>query len=230
MRFTWKDYLATSFLLILVFSLSYSFIRFTFPISRRLPIELRGIVTVFVFATLFIVSLSVYAKILRTIVPPKNSVFSANERSLACFVWKQTVFTYEWTASILAFVTPVLLRPVLYKMLGARIGKGALLAGMIVEPQMVTIGNYSNIGGMAFIMAHAIVKDGVILKHITIGNYVAIGAHAVIMPGVEIGDGSIVGAGAIVLTDTKIPPNEVWGGVPAKKIKDVEVKNAAGKE
>lgn len=222
MKFAWKDYLATSFLLLLIFALAYLVIRFTYPIFMWLPAELRGVIIVIFFIIWFMIILSGYAKILRIFVPFKDSIFSANDQSLACFVWKQTVFTYEWTASILAFVTPVLLRPVLYRMLGAKIGKGVIMAGMIVEPQMVEIGDYSNIGGMAFIMAHAIVKDKVILKHITIGNRVAIGAHAVIMPGVEIGDGSIIGAGAIVLTDTIIPSNEVWGGVPAIKIKDIE--------
>ena len=35
---------------------------------------------------------------------------------------------------------------------------------------------------------------------------------------VKIGTGSIVAAGALVTKD--IPPCEIWGGVPAKKIKD----------
>ena len=42
------------------------------------------------------------------------------------------------------------------------------------------------------------------------------------MPGVEIGENSIVAPGAVVSEKTKIPPNEVWGGVPARKLKDIE--------
>ena len=38
------------------------------------------------------------------------------------------------------------------------------------------------------------------------------------MSGVTIGRGAVVAAGAVVTKD--IPPYEVWGGVPAKKIKD----------
>lgn len=45
-----------------------------------------------------------------------------------------------------------------------------------------------------------------------------IGTGAIIISGVTIGKGSIVAAGSIVTKS--IPPCEIWGGNPAKKIKD----------
>jgi acetyltransferase-like isoleucine patch superfamily enzyme len=45
-----------------------------------------------------------------------------------------------------------------------------------------------------------------------------IGAHAIILSGVTVGKGSIVAAGSVVTKD--IPPCEIWGGNPAKKLKD----------
>ena len=39
-----------------------------------------------------------------------------------------------------------------------------------------------------------------------------------IMAGVSIGDGAIVAAGAVVTKS--IPPYQIWGGVPAKFIKN----------
>ncbi len=45
-----------------------------------------------------------------------------------------------------------------------------------------------------------------------------IGSRCIIMPGVRIGRGAIVAAGSIVTRD--IPPYEIHGGVPNKKIKD----------
>ena len=53
-------------------------------------------------------------------------------------------------------------------------------------------------------------------KPVAIGNDVWIGANAVILPGVTVGDGTIIGAGAIVTSDTD--PYSIIGGVPARKI------------
>lgn len=59
-------------------------------------------------------------------------------------------------------------------------------------------------------------------KPVKIGKNVWIGAHATILPGVTIGDNAIIAAGAVVTKD--VENNAVVGGVPAKKIKDIEVK------
>jgi acetyltransferase-like isoleucine patch superfamily enzyme len=42
------------------------------------------------------------------------------------------------------------------------------------------------------------------------------------MPGADIGDGAVVTAGSVVTMNTVVPPNELWGGIPAKKIKDLQ--------
>lgn len=53
---------------------------------------------------------------------------------------------------------------------------------------------------------------------IFIEENVWLGVNVVILKGVTIGKNSIVGAGAVVTKS--IPANEVWAGIPAKKIKD----------
>lgn len=55
-------------------------------------------------------------------------------------------------------------------------------------------------------------------KPINIGSDIWVGINAVIMGGVTIGDGAVIAAGAVVTKD--VPPCEIWGGVPAHKIKD----------
>ena len=52
---------------------------------------------------------------------------------------------------------------------------------------------------------------------VKIGNNVFIGARCIIGKGVEIGDRSIIAAGSVVVKS--IPPDEIWGGNPAKFIK-----------
>jgi len=47
-----------------------------------------------------------------------------------------------------------------------------------------------------------------------------VGGSSLIMKGVTIGRHSIVAAGSVVTKD--IPPNEIWGGNPAKFIRKLE--------
>ena len=53
-----------------------------------------------------------------------------------------------------------------------------------------------------------------------IGSNVFIGAKTTILPCVTIGDNVIVAANSVVTKS--IPPNEVWGGVPAKHIMTID--------
>lgn len=59
-----------------------------------------------------------------------------------------------------------------------------------------------------------------ISKPITIGDDVWIGGNCTILPGVTIGNNVVVAAGAVVTKD--VPDNCIVGGVPAKKIRDIE--------
>jgi acetyltransferase-like isoleucine patch superfamily enzyme len=54
---------------------------------------------------------------------------------------------------------------------------------------------------------------------ITIDNGAWIGSGAIICGGVLIGENSVIGAGSVVTKS--VPPNEMWGGVPAKFIKKI---------
>lgn len=58
-------------------------------------------------------------------------------------------------------------------------------------------------------------------RPITIGNDVFIGAHSTILKGVNIGDRAIIGACSVV-TKT-IPPDQIWGGNPAKFIRNIDL-------
>ena len=62
-------------------------------------------------------------------------------------------------------------------------------------------------------------RGNMIPAPIHIGQNVWIGANATICRGVTIGDGAVIAAGAVVTTD--VPENTVFGGVPAKAIKNI---------
>ncbi|MBR0171265.1 MAG: acetyltransferase [Lachnospiraceae bacterium] len=63
-------------------------------------------------------------------------------------------------------------------------------------------------------------KHLAIVEPVTIGSDVWIGGNCTILPGVTIGNNVVIAAGAVVSKD--IPDNCLVGGVPAKKIKDLE--------
>ena len=94
----------------------------------------------------------------------------------------------------------------------------------------ITIGDHVRIGSGCLLHdsnAHSLraehrrwpeVKSDVVMQPIVIGNDVFIGARCIIQKGVTIGSGSIVAAGSVVACD--IPANEIWGGNPARFIKN----------
>lgn len=88
----------------------------------------------------------------------------------------------------------------------------------------LSIGDYSQIApNVIIVTANHDLYDS--RKHtigpVKIGKYCWIGAGAKIMPGVELGDWTIVAAGAVV-TKSFLEGHCVVGGVPAKKIKDLD--------
>ncbi|SDT97326.1 DapH/DapD/GlmU-related protein [Desulfobacula phenolica] len=114
---------------------------------------------------------------------------------------------------------PVPLMRVVYLALGAHLGPNTYSSGTILDPPLTFIGANTIIGQDAVLFSHAI--EGRHLSHasIRIGDDVTIGANCVIMSGVSIGDGAVVGSCALVLKDTQIKSGEVWGGVPAHRLR-----------
>ena len=97
----------------------------------------------------------------------------------------------------------------------------------ILDIMPVHIGDYVMIGQNTLITTvnHPITPKGRrehlgIGKPVTIGNDVWIGGNVTILPGVTIGNNVVIAAGAVVTKD--VPDNCIIGGVPAKKIKDIE--------
>ena len=76
-----------------------------------------------------------------------------------------------------------------------------------------TIGNFVSIGHRA------------IVHGCTIEDNVLIGMGAIVMDNAVIKSNSIIAAGSAVLENTVVESNTIYGGIPAKKIKDLDEKN-----
>lgn len=91
------------------------------------------------------------------------------------------------------------------------------------------IGRGCNISSGAQILSHSTARrcvterkhPDVDRKATEVGEFVFIGANAVVQMGAKIGHHSIIGAGAVVLEDTDIPPYSLVVGVPALVVRDI---------
>jgi carbonic anhydrase/acetyltransferase-like protein (isoleucine patch superfamily) len=80
----------------------------------------------------------------------------------------------------------------------------------LYQKSTINIGNNVSIGHNATIHG-ATIEDNVL-----------IGIGATVLDHAVVGSNSIIAANALILTGTKIEPNSVYAGVPAKKVKDIE--------
>ena len=120
-------------------------------------------------------------------------------------------------------------RPLLLKLGGINIGCRTFVGGGIlfdtIHPEFITIGDDTTTSMRCVILSHFVHQKQ---SHrcwsygrVTIGKNCFIGANVIISQPVTIGDNSAVAAGAVVTKD--IPSGEIWGGVPARFLKKVEM-------
>ncbi len=80
----------------------------------------------------------------------------------------------------------------------------------LYQKSVVEIGNNVSVG-------HNVTIHGAKIE-----DNVLIGMGATILDHAVIGSNSIIAANSLVLTGTKVEPNSIYAGVPAKKVKDIE--------
>lgn len=140
--------------------------------------------------------------------------------SAESFKWFiHNAFTYLPRFTFLEFITPSPIAGLFYKMMGMKLGRGAIInSTWISDPCLISIGAKTTIGGSATIVAHYGQGGLLVIAPVHIGESCTIGLKAVIMGGVSIGNGAKVLPLSVVMPNTMIPPGETWGGVPAVKI------------
>ena len=97
----------------------------------------------------------------------------------------------------------------------------------------IRIGNNVNIQDGSVVHATYKKASTSIGNHVSIGHnstihgciiedYVLIGMGSVVMDHSKISSNTIIAAGSVITENTVVEPNSVYGGVPARKIKDIE--------
>ena len=72
-----------------------------------------------------------------------------------------------------------------------------------------SVGNYVSVGHNA------------IIHGCTIDDFVLIGMGSIVMDNAKISSNTIIAAGSVILENTVVEPNSIYGGTPAKKIKEI---------
>ncbi len=92
------------------------------------------------------------------------------------------------------------------------------------NPHLISIEPYVYITHGCTILTHFLdttkIKTSFTFGKVTLRENCFLGCNTVICAPVTIGRNSVVAAGSVVTRD--IPPNELWGGVPAKFIKKLK--------
>lgn len=95
-------------------------------------------------------------------------------------------------------------------------GTISLGAGSVLSQHTVAVAaNHDTTGEQQYLHS----KWDELRTGVIVGNNVWVGANCVLLPGTTIGDNSVIAAGAVVRG--AIPAGEVWGGVPARKLREV---------
>ena len=215
-----KDFLlsilAISLLLVITILIIYPLNAFLSKwFDRFLPL-----IDILMFLSIYGAATVLYLRILSSLFPLREGIYPMEHRQFT--LWKHQSVVGEFGKIALKIFFPMFLKPIFFKLFGARIGKYVVAVGAIADPLFTRIEDFAVLGHDTVVTSHAIIFNRFYLKAVIIGKGATIGINSVIMPGVHVGENSIIAPGAVVSMDTKIPPDEFWGGVPAKKIKDLE--------
>lgn len=164
-------------------------------------------------------------------------------RNSEAYISFPTTFQYD-DINAIKLMSDVIIDP--YSMIVVRSNSPySSILGRLTVAERSIIGSHANIraaGGEIYIGKNALIAQHVSLiasghlmsleqpyrdlpwdqskVGISIEENVWIGANATVLPGCNIGRNSIIGAGSVV-TKT-VSANEVWAGVPARKLKNIE--------
>ena len=106
-------------------------------------------------------------------------------------------------------------------------GNGIRIGDRVSVQDGVSIHITSRPGGSVSIGSDVVIGHNATVHSCTVGNHCLIGMGSTVLDGACVGDGSIVAGGALVLGGTRIGPNEMWAGVPAKFVKNVTPESVA---
>lgn len=180
--------------------------------------DFRGLTIVFGTVLLFYLLAIAIFRLLQSIAPvPTGDIPQGSRGERRAFLYTLH-YIMLFNPLIFSRAIPFPLMRLLLRALGARMGANAYCAGLMMDPQFVSVGDDSIIGNSAMIIPHVIEGDKLGFYPVRIGSRVTIGAGAVVLSDVVVGDDATVAIHSVVAKGTRIPDGEIWGGIPARRL------------
>lgn len=141
------------------------------------------------------------------IMPFRLKPFRASYYSLTSVPWYfHNAFTYIVRYTFLEFITPTPLNLLFYRLMGMKIGKGAVInTTNISDPGLIEIEDKVTIGGSVHIIAHYASHGYLIVERVRIRKGATVGIKATIMGDVEIGEGATIAPHEVILPKSRVP-------------------------
>jgi non-ribosomal peptide synthetase-like protein len=138
-----------------------------------------------------------------------------------CSIYDPYFWRHErlWKLLAMPGFTGTPFKPLLWRMLGVKVGKRLYDAGAnMPEKTLVTIGDDCALNEGATIQGHSMEDGAFKSDRIKLGNRCSVGVDAWINYGVTMHDGSVLGADALLMKGEDVPENATYTGNPAREV------------
>ncbi|MGE5763735.1 MAG: Pls/PosA family non-ribosomal peptide synthetase, partial [Mycobacterium leprae] len=197
---------------------------FAILVLGLVAVDLWGSMGTFVFALvsvgIFVFTVG-YNILLDRLVRPLMAL-----RPQGCSIYDRAFWGHEryWKIASIAYLqvfngTP--LRPVLLRLLGARVGRRVFDDGVgMPERRFTTIGDDCTLNAGSVLQCHSQEDGGFKSDRIELGAGCTLGPGSWVHYGVTMGDGAKLATGSFLMKGEEVPPHDLWGGNPAKKMRE----------
>lgn len=201
-------------LIMIVLGISLAFIDFGIPFWASLVLGIFA-----TYALLLILAISIH-RCLRIIVGTDPGYLPS---------WK---VKYWGTMAMIVYWLPLIFRPLippeyiptwLMRALGLKIGAGSINLGLILDPEMITLGTEAYLEEGACLSGHVMPgpERRIYRAPVVIGDRTRIGKDSVVCPGVEIGPDVIILPNSFIPPNIKLEGEKCYGGNPAAEISNL---------
>lgn len=215
MKSDWRDFVLSGAFISLILLAALACVALLRPWSAALLGEYRVLFDAAMLLLAYGLLSALVLRILLAIKPPALGEHSLD--SPAFVYWKLLTVLYRLGQGALAWCTPVMFKPVLDVLFGAKVGSDVAFGGTIDDPYLVHVGRGTVLGNASLLSANYLSGGKLVCAPVRIGDRVTIGANSVVLPGAVIGDGATLMSGSYLMPGTAIPAGETWRGNPARK-------------